>query len=174
MIASNEMDAFVRDGLRRYADAADAVDAYESEIRERLLSAFEQKKDWKNFRARRGDRGRGKALPYGVLNGAFGRMIWTNQTSEDPEAGWIDLGLWWRSPRARDGVVAYCGRTAPNWRPLNVSLADPVQPVVCGPIDQNKRKLYVVLSTEHDVSEIARLLLDEMDRALAIKDPEGG
>lgn len=167
MIASDEMEAFVRDGFHRYAEAREAVDAFEHEVQERLLGVLEAKTDWRHFRAKRGERGRGKAISAGVWSGAIGRTIWSNQASEDGDQGWVDLGLWWRSPRARNGVLVYCSRWDQGYRLRPVALADPQPPVVCAPIDQNKARLFVPVDDTVDLDVVGRLLLDEMDRALA-------
>ena len=169
MIASNQMDAFLRVGLQRYADARDAVETFEHEIRERLLDVLEKKRDWVNFKGAYGERGRGKALSSGAWSGDIGCTIWSAQAALDDTDGWIDLGLWWRSPRARDGVLAYCSRWDAGYRPRGLQLDDPIAPVVCGTVDSTKPRLYVVLEPSADLGGIARQLLDEMDRALANK-----
>jgi hypothetical protein len=168
MIASDEMDAFLREGLGRYADAHEAVEAFEREIQERLLAVFKGKTDWKNFRPKGVERGRGKDIGSGVWSVAGGRTIQAYQLSAEADAGWINLGLWWRSPRARDGVLVYCSRWDVGTRLRAVSLPDPKPPVVCGPVDQNKARLWVVFDAGMDLHEVGRLLLDEMDRALAV------
>jgi hypothetical protein len=161
------MEGFLREGLERYPDAREAVETFEREVQDRLLRLLEEKDDWQNFNPKRGQRGRGKALASGAWSGAGGRTIYAYQNSEQESDGWIDLKLWWRSPRARDKVLICCGRWDLGYRMRQVDLADPKAPVVCGPIDQNKALLYTVLEANADFHEIGRLLLDEMDRALA-------
>jgi hypothetical protein len=168
MIASDEMDVFLREGLGRYADACDAVDAFEQEIEERLLAVLEGKTDWKNFRPKGVERGRVKHIGVGAYNVATGRTIQAFQLNAEAKADWITLGLWWRSPIAREGVLAYCSRWAVDNGLRAVSLPNPRPPVVCSPVDHNKARLYVKFDTEMDLLEIGRLLLDEMDRAFAV------
>jgi hypothetical protein len=169
MIASDEMEAFLRDGFGRYADAREAVEAFERELQERLLAMIEAKKDWKNFQPKVGERGRGKSRDAGVFSAATGRGVWTNHASANADGGWIDFGLWWRSPRVRDGVVLHCSFRDAGYRLRGVSLADPTPPVICGPIDPGKARLYVVFDGSLDLNAMGRLLLDEMDRALPIR-----
>jgi hypothetical protein len=165
------MEAFLREGLERYSDAREAVETFEREVQDRLLHLFEEKDDWQNFHPKRGQRGRGKALASGTWSGTGGRTIYAYQSSEQDSDGWIDLKLWWRSPRARDRVLICCGRWDPGYRLRQVDLADPKVPVVCGPIDQNRAYMYAVLEADVDLHAIGRLLLDEMDRALAKSAP---
>ncbi len=166
MIASAEMDAFFREGLARYAPASDAVETFEREVQERLLRTLEGKDDWRNFRPRRGERGRGKALSSGTWSGATGRTIFAFHQCAAENDGYIDLKLWWGSPRARDGVLICAGRWDAGYRPRHLVLADPAPPIVCAPIDQGKAYLFAPLGADGDVERLGRLMLDELDRAL--------
>lgn len=166
---SVEMGAFVREGLRRYADARDAVDAFEREIQDRLCEALEQKNNWENFKASpvvRGERGRGKAISSGVWGGDTGRTIWAYRVASDESDGWVDLGLWWASPSFPDAVVAYCSRLDPGNRPRPIALSEPRRPIECGAVDRGKKRLFAVLDDRVDLWGTVALLLDEMDRAL--------
>ena len=170
MSRADEMNDFVREGLTRYADARDAVDEFEHQVQNRLAEAFEAKADWRNFKAERGPRGRGKPISPGMGSGSTGRYIWVAQSAADEKNGWVDLGLWWRTPCYPDGVVLYCSRWLQGYKIRPVRLDDPAGPVKCGAPDRTKARLYVVLDGKADIGELARLLLDEMDRALGTKE----
>lgn len=166
---SDEMGAFVREGLKRYADAREAVETFEREIQDRLCDALEQKRDWLNFRASpvlRGERGRGKAISSGVWRGETGRTIWAYLSASDESDGWVDLGLWWGSPSFPDSVVAYCSRWDAGYKQRPIALSAPREPVVCRGVDRGKTRLIAVVDESADLSAVAALLLDEMDRAL--------
>lgn len=164
---NDETEAFLREGMKRYADARDVVEAFEKEIQGRLCEALRRK--WVNFAARpivQGERGRGKAISSGVSSHGSGRIIWAELYAADDSNGWIDLGLWWASPAFPDRVVAYSSRWDPGNKQRPIALSDPGAPIQCGRIDRGKPCLYAVLEAGTDLSEIAALLLDEMDRAL--------
>lgn len=166
MSTGSAMEAFLDEGIRRYADAADAVDEFERQMMEVLYSTLEQKSDWKHFQPRRGERGRGKAVSAGSWSGASGRTIWSNQLAQNDHDGWVDLGFWWRSVRARDGVIMYCSRWDPGYKARAITLENPSAPIVCGVVDASKPRLYAPLSSAAEAATLGRLLLDEMDRAL--------
>ncbi len=172
MSASNEIELFIREGLTRYADARDAVNYFEREVQDRLLAILEGKMDWSNFRGQRGERGRGKALSSGTWSGVEGRTIFASQLAKDEAEGSLELGLWWRSARARDGVLAYCNRWDRGYKARRIRLDDPKRPVECKPIGTRKPSLFVVLDPDANLETIGRLLLDEMDRALATSLPK--
>lgn len=161
-----EREEFLRDGLDRYAAARDAVDEYERDMKNRLLDVLEAKKEWRHFRPRDGERGRGKARAADVGSSADGRWIYAYQNGAEENEGLIDLLLWWRSPVARDGVILCASRWDPGYRLRSVKLANPKDPVVCGVVNQNKARLYVPFQRDADLKLLGGLLLDELDRAL--------
>lgn len=165
MITNSEMSTFLRDGLSRYAEARDAVETFEREIQERLVRLLEEKRDWQAFRPKHGARGRGK-LGSGVWRGGEGRTIYAYQYSQVENDGWVDLKLWWGSPRGREGVLLCCGRYDSNYRVRSIELPDPKGGIVCKPIHGNGSHLYVAFDQDSDLDALGRLLLDEMDRAL--------
>lgn len=168
MTASHDMDALVTEALERYADAREAVDAFELQIHELLFEAIEQKRDWQNFRPQPGsERGRGKPLFAGTKSGTEGRSIWATQNSAVDGDGYILIGLWWGPPRRRDDVVAYCHRADKRYQVIELALGDPKPGVECARLDQNKAQLFVVLKQDAILPEVFRVLLDELDRALA-------
>ncbi len=164
----NEMAAFLEEGFARYVGASEAVDVFERELQDRLLRRLEEKQDWRHFKPQRGERGRGKALHSGVWKEEQGRRIWASQTSAEPDDGWLQLELWWGSPREPDRVLACCTRYDDGYRVTRGrELADPKPPVVCGWVEGKKSRLFAVLDpSARDLDEVLRLLLDEMDRAL--------
>jgi hypothetical protein len=65
-------------------------------------------------------------------------------------------------------VIACCGLWDSREKQLALQLDDPKAPVVCGQVGPgDKAYLYVVLEMNADIALTGRLLLDEMDRALA-------
>lgn len=153
---STEMDVFVREGLRRYASACEAIQVFEGEIHARILRHIREKRDWVNFVPTRGDEigatAKGEDWLSAYLYAADG-------------SGNVDLGLWWRTPRAPDGVIAYCcfyeGKSQ-----VSLELDSPRAPVKCGGINNKRKRLYVVLDGSEDLDEVLDVLLSEIDRAL--------
>ena len=64
MTVINELEAFVRGGFEHYPAARDAVDTFEGEVQNRLMTLLEKKQDWQHFTPKRGGRGRGKAVSF--------------------------------------------------------------------------------------------------------------
>lgn len=173
MTGNDEMVRFLQEGLTRYAEAREAVDLFEREIKERLVRRLEEKQDWQHFTPQRGERGRGKALDSGMWSADDGRRLWATQASALESDGWLQLELWWRSPRDPDAVLACLTRYDDGYRVTRgCRLEDPKAPVVCGRIEGKKQRLYaVVQSAGAELDEVLRLLLDEMDRALGLDPP---
>ena len=86
-IANEDTEAFLREELKRYAEVHEAVETFEREIQNRLVAILEKKIDWKNFKPKRGERGRGKALAPGLFSYADGFGIWATQLAEDRPGG---------------------------------------------------------------------------------------
>ncbi len=163
MIDGAEMESFLREGLKHYREAKEAVDLYEHQISESLASIFEDT-EWTNFKKKRGGRGRGKAIWLGDGSSEGGRYICASLGSESDDSS-IDLGLWWGSPKNRDGVVMYCG----FWRGgqmRGLQLETPTPPVRCEPIARGRARLFVVANGEFDLESSGRTLLADLDRAL--------
>lgn len=166
MTTSIELENFLSEGMSCYADARQAVDEFERVIQDRLIAILDAKRDWRNFKGQYGARGRGKAFSVGTWNDAGGCGIWVSQLAEDAADGWIDLGLWWRSQKAPDGVIAFCGRWDVGYK-IRKLAADPKPPVEYGSIGQRPRFFVVVdRNAGRDLHGHANLLLDELDRAL--------
>jgi hypothetical protein len=163
MMADHEMETFLREGLTHYVGASDAIETFEREIQSRLLRLLEAKA-WRAFSAKESERGRGDARWSGVWQGPAGRIIYACQAAAD--GGWIDLKLWWQSPRERDRVLMCCGRWDTRSSLRKIELADPQPPLQCGPIEKPEPHLFVVLDGQDDMEVLGGLLLDEMDRAL--------
>jgi len=167
MTRGDEMEVFLREGLKHYPDAREAVDAFEQEIGDRLATLFEQM-TWTNFNPKRGERGRGKAVsPDAGGRAEQGRWINASQAA-DADYGapvYLVLGLWWHCPKMRDCAVMYCS-VWHNARLLSVQVADPTPPVKCGPLDRAGTRLFVVLDGEFDIEETGGKLLADLDRAL--------
>lgn len=162
MTDSNEMDAFVQEGLMRYAKACDAVATFKAEVHARLQNAFEGH-IWSRFTPR----------PLSV-SGAFEpgsgpgdkRAIWMTQNAADKGDGSVVLGLWWHPPSKPGLVVAYCARWSAKGALISVELPDPKRPVQVGAINPRGSRLFVALTQDSNLPEVLGCLLVEMDRAL--------
>jgi hypothetical protein len=174
MMAGEEMESFLRQGLKSYPEAKAAVETYEQEIQHRLATLFETT-DWTHFQPKRGERGRGKAVWTGADRSTEGRYVCAYQGSEAESI--VELGLWWGSVRARDGVIMYCGfwQKGQLW---SVQLTAPTPPIRCESINRNRARLFVVLDEQFDLESTGRALLADLDRALQgiprIEPSEGG
>lgn len=162
MNRTSEMEAFLREGLKRYPEARHTVETFEEEIKERLTSLLTGKTDWLNFKPRPDDQPRAVSAKTG--NGMDGCWIWASRLAHDNDDT-LSLGLWWGCPRA-DDLILYASYWKAGGRELDIKLESPTPPVVCKPADTSKRRLFVHLKEGDDLAEMARLLLDDMDRAL--------
>jgi hypothetical protein len=157
MNITGEMQAFLLDGYDRYADAKDAVTTFERELQERFMGQFE-KAEWLNFNARRGDRGRGKAVHAGLSEQVGQPAVWA--WNYDEKGNIIELGIQWGvHPSGRPFL--YTRRWEQRFRKM--FLGDPKPP-----IENREGLLTVVIGNGFDLETIAALLLTETDRALAI------
>jgi hypothetical protein len=153
----SEMETFLRDGYERYADAKASVTTFETEIQEQLMRQFEEKVDWANFKARRGERGRGKAVYAGVWDEPGRPAVWA--WGYDDNGNVLELGIRW-GVREIGRPFLYVQRWADSARKLHIS--DPKQPV-----KEHDGKLIVVVADSFELEPMAALLLSETDRALA-------
>lgn len=164
MTSINELESFMRQGLKSYPGAREAVELYEEQVKDQLAGLLETT-DLTNFKQRRGPRGRGKAIFFGADRSMDGRYITANQNSAAKDGGSIELGLLWGSSKARDGVIMFCG----FWQGgqlRNLELTKPTRPVRCEPVGRNLARLFVVLGDGFDLDSTGRTLLADLDRAL--------
>ena len=168
MMAGEEMDSFLQQGLKSYPEAKAAVETYEQEIQNRLAELFETTA-WNHFQPRRGERGRGKAVWMGADRSSDGRYICAYQNSDAEGGASVELGLWWGSAKAREGAIMFCGfwQRGQLW---SVRLSTPTSPIRCEPINRNRARLFVVVDEGFDLDTTGRALLAELDRAL--RDPD--
>ena len=165
MNSNDEMQTFLRDGLQRYyADAKDSVATFETEIQERLMRLFEVKPDWSNFHPRR-ERRRVNALHAGLAGDVGRPQIWAWTCDEKGNS--IELGIEWGTHETRRPILyTELGGAGSH----KLYLSDPKAPV------QNHVEgyLFVIVGDGFELEPMARLLLDETDRALADVKPVKG
>ena len=167
MSTSNEMEAFLVEGLGRYSAAREAVDVFEREIQDRLVRRLEEQ-EWRNFQPMRGERGRGKALSVGV-SGDDGGRIWATQASATQGDGWMQLELWWGSERNREGVVVACTRYDENGKVTRgLHPSDVKTPMALGKVGGKQRLYASTAASDGSLDELMRQVLDEMDRLLGL------
>lgn len=98
---SKETEAFLSQGVLKYATASDAVALFRDEMQERLQGILSQKNDWKLFVKS----GSSDALGGGAggPGGASGRWIFSYVKGTVPavsERVSVCIGLWWSPPRS--------------------------------------------------------------------------
>jgi hypothetical protein len=158
MNSDDEMQTFLRDGIERYyADAKESVTTFEKEIQERLMRQLETKLDWSNFNARRGERGRGKAVNAGIWDKPGLPAVWA--WAYESTGHIVELGIQW-GVREFGRPFLYTSRWEERFRKM--SLSDPRAPV-----QNHDGKLIVVIDDGFELETMAALLLSETDRALA-------
>jgi len=165
---NDKLTRFVSEGLVRYGQARETIDVYEQEVKARLERLLEGKTDWKHWRPRRESLGRAKALSSGV-GGSNGRWIAAWQLAAEATGAYIDIGLWWNSPRLPDSVLLYASLWAAVGSRLPVRLDDAHPPVECRVVDRGSDvpRLVVVVGPGFELEAAAELLLAELDRAMA-------
>jgi hypothetical protein len=100
-MSDNTEEPFLAEGIKRYAQALETVQAFQTMLEDRLRKIAE---------AYACDLFSPKKVPIdtGATEGAWGSAIWATQEGIlSPRRGsvWLELGIWWR-----DGEVAYyCG-----------------------------------------------------------------
>jgi hypothetical protein len=170
MSVTDEMTAFVREGLRRYPEVCNALEVFEREIQQRLMERLEEKDHWDNFRPSKGERGRGKALRADAKGRADeGLRIYAMQSSGKKNDGWMQLELWWRPKGVpQHDLIAACTRYDDGYGVTRgTKLSQPTEPVLSGRV-AGKRRLYVPIEAGTDIDDALRALLDQMDRALGL------
>jgi hypothetical protein len=92
-------DSFIVEGIRRYAEALDTVETFETMLQERLKEVL---KDYSS----KGFTPSGNSMDVGTGNRPkYGRFVWIAQEGRlrsRKETVWLEVGLWWR-----DQLVAY-------------------------------------------------------------------
>jgi hypothetical protein len=160
MNSSDEMRTFLRDGLEGcYADAKELVTTFEKELQEQLMRQLEAKRDWSNFQATRGERGKNNAVYPGLWeSGAQLAVYAMNNDDNDDNAG-VELGISWGEHETGRPYL-YTKR----WEGLlrKLYLSDPKSPV-----QHRKGSLIVMVERGFELEAMAKLLLGETDRALA-------
>lgn len=157
MNTGDETQTFLRDGYERYADAKEAVTEFERQLQGRLMQQLEDKLDWANFSARRGERGRGKAVYAGIWDNPGRPSVWA--CNYDSRGYSVELGVRWKVHKTGRPFL-YTTRWEPRFRKLHVN--DPASPV-----QNHEGHLIVVVDDGFDLDAMCALLLRETDRALA-------
>jgi hypothetical protein len=171
---------FFREGLRRYPDARETVDYFQTSILEAMFAAFEARTNWVNFQPRR-DAGN---LETGKLIGATDRAIqaWiVGRVGDSPSRVWLSLGLYWKPPRRPNmPVVAACHASGDRGVPLLFTdVPNRPERLHLGPLHRRgESRLFVQAGDDFDAEEAFSLLLDAADEALAMlpnraADPNG-
>jgi len=150
-----EMQTFLQDGYERYAKAKDAVTTFEKEIQERLMLLLE-KKEWSNFHAQRGERGRRKAVRAGLSGDVGQPAIWAYISDENGNG--IELGIEWGT--FDSGRPILYTQLEPGSRKLHLSDPKP-------PVQNYDGYLFVTVGDAFELEPMATPLLAETDRALA-------
>ena len=101
----------------------------------------------------------------GADRSSDGRYISAYQASDTENGALVELGLWWGSVKAREGVIMFSGfwQKGQQW---SVQLPDPTLPIRCETINRNRARLFVVLDEHFDFDATGRALLGDLDRAL--------
>ncbi len=160
MIKMEEMEYFIREGLKIYPDAKDTIETFEEEIKNHLKRLLKGKKDWSHFRPK-ADVEIGRII---TQKGDAQRWIDVYLSSSDDNGGSIDIGIWWRWPGSPDKPILY----SQLWRDRlqMLRLSNPKTPVQCKPLEQNRESLFIVIEDKFDLEKMGLLLLAETDRAL--------
>ena len=161
MNTDDEMQTFLRDGVERYyADAKESVTTFEKELQERLMQQLETFQ-WTHFPARRGERGRGKAVNAGLWEKPGLPAVWA--WSYDENGYVVELGIQW-GVREIGRPFLYTSRWEDRYRKIH--LGDPKSPV-----QNHDGKLIILVGDGFRLEPMATLLLGETDRALAAVKP---
>jgi hypothetical protein len=98
-----EMNAFLKDGIRLYFDAVDAVTVFETEMKKLLKRTVDARTNWESLSERR-------VKPPTADGGDDGRYIYTFIECKSPveQNLKIECGLWWKAPQMT-GPIVYAG-----------------------------------------------------------------
>src|SRR4051812_15083867 len=101
--------AFVRQGLVSYPAALDAVEFFESQIRDALRRVLDEKIVWSTFRRATEPDGRPRAPIMGRPGAAPNRSIYAYVEGDERNGDktWASLGLYWTPPKVKVPVVAF-------------------------------------------------------------------
>lgn len=94
-------DQFIVEGIRRYAQALETIQTFETMLGDRLREVAKAY-SCKVFSPTTAP------IATGTSEGAFGHLVWASQEGAmQSKAGevWLELGVWWRD----DQVAYYCG-----------------------------------------------------------------
>lgn len=99
-------DKFIVEGIRRYSQALETIQAFETMLGDRLREVAKAYSS-KMFSASKA------AIETGTSAGAFGHVVWATQEgvlASIKGPVWLELGIWWRD----DEVAYYCGLVDAN------------------------------------------------------------
>jgi hypothetical protein len=147
-------DAFVVEGLRRYASALDTIQAFQRALGDRLREVAKAYAS-SIFSTTNG------AVDSGASQGRWGRAVWATQPGIVRPKGeaWLELGLWWRN----DEVAYYCGFVDANNKALDFTYTrnhPRIEPCKWS----RKARLFMLVSSEPEVSldDEFKIILDEL------------
>ena len=160
--------AFIRQGLVSYPAALDAVDFFETQIRDALRAVFEAKKDWQAFRRAKDASGVDILPTAGKFGVAPNRGLYAYVEGEKrgEDKTWATLGLFWNAPKVKLPVVAYAHFSIGN-RVASIDHHPARDPrVSIGSLDAREKRLYLDAGASFDPVPDFSLLLDALDAAI--------
>ena len=163
----NEMKPFLEEGIQKYIEAKDTVEAFEQAMGQLIVDVLRKRKEWSPLRkCRIGTR----ANPGGGRGGS-GYWIWTWITGQSPkqENTDIDCGLWWNIPRNTEPIITEPVIYAHFYEPKRVvSFRWPKQKQGIGSFTDHRGKtyLYVPLRKPEEIERAINKLLDTLLKQL--------
>ncbi len=147
-------NAFVVEGLRRYATALETIQAFELALQDRLREVATGYTSG-IFSATKAE------LTSGANQGAWGYAVWATQPGilQSTSDAWLELGLWWK-----DGEVAYyCGLVDANNKAFDFTYTRS-HPRIEPRKWSRKARLFMLVSSEPESSldDEFKIILDEL------------
>lgn len=147
-------DAFVVEGLRRYASALETIQAFESALQDRLREVA--------TRYTCGIFSTTKAeLTTGATQGSWGYAVWAMQPGifRSTSEAWLELGLWWKDREA----AYYCGFVDADNKALDFTYTRN-HPRIEPRKWSRKARLFMLISSEAEISldDEFKIILDEL------------
>src|SRR5688572_15648261 len=114
-----DRNAFIREGLSRYAEARNTISYFQTCVYDAIASAFEGKLDWKNFQPSRADGGLEPAKAIGSV------FIHSYVAGSIPARGitdktWLSLGVYWNAPHRPAGSIVAAAQCWADTKGTNV------------------------------------------------------
>ena len=168
MAQALDTTAFIREGLSRYEDARETVNAFQTCIYDLIARVLDAKADWKHFVPIRTHgvlqttRAQGAVLLHVYIAGHVpGRGI--------KERVWLSLGLYWSPPLRRSASVVVASTCWVDGMGALVPFHSPCAPngVSLAPIyKKSELRLVADVGPDSDLEQVLTTLLDAADDAL--------